>query len=247
MSLSMRSFKGKNLVALVRKGDYAHPGEEEAIEIVFSNVFPDHKRSVLDVGCGLGGTASFVERKGFGKCTGIDIDQEAINYAKNKYPEVDFFRLDILEAEKLNKKFDLIYLFSVFYSLPDQLQALKVLNRIATFHARLIIFEFCDFSDGKSRLAHTKKPHLTNILAPEKFYTLFEAAGWENVENKDISAKCQKWYANLLAGLQKNRAEIIKKFGEDAFQSAWQRYTGWYDEFKANRLGSMIWYAQKKK
>ena len=34
----MNSFAGQRLLALVREGDYAHAGEEEAIELAFSAI-----------------------------------------------------------------------------------------------------------------------------------------------------------------------------------------------------------------
>jgi hypothetical protein len=43
----MNSFAGKHLLALVRGGDYAHAGEEEAIELAFSAVPKDPRQSFL--------------------------------------------------------------------------------------------------------------------------------------------------------------------------------------------------------
>ena len=45
---------GKALLALVREGDYAHPGEEEAIALATALVDRPECRRVLDVGCGRG-------------------------------------------------------------------------------------------------------------------------------------------------------------------------------------------------
>ena len=36
--MNMNSFEGKRIVALVREGDYAHAGEEEAIERAFRSI-----------------------------------------------------------------------------------------------------------------------------------------------------------------------------------------------------------------
>ena len=52
----MNSPEGKQILALVRKGDFAHPGEE-AIDICFSSLEKDPSREVIDIGCGRGGTA----------------------------------------------------------------------------------------------------------------------------------------------------------------------------------------------
>ena len=38
---AMNNATGKRLLALIRDGDYAHPGEEEANELLFAGVRPD--------------------------------------------------------------------------------------------------------------------------------------------------------------------------------------------------------------
>jgi cyclopropane fatty-acyl-phospholipid synthase-like methyltransferase len=60
----MNSPQGKRILALVREGDYAHPGEERAIDLIFSSLPRDAAREVLDVGCGRGGTADYVRAHG---------------------------------------------------------------------------------------------------------------------------------------------------------------------------------------
>lgn len=245
MSLSMRSFKGKNVVSFVRKGDYAHPGEEEAITIVFANIPPLPNRMILDVGCGLGGTANFLQQKGFGHCTGIDVEAESIQYAKNKYPNVTFQQTDVLDINEVtSKKFDLIYLFNSFYEFPNQLGALQKLNNVAAFDAQLILFEFYDLSNGKSHLIDLKNSSITHPISRKELSVLLKKSDWKLIGFKDISDKYQQWYANLLDGLQKNESAIIDKFGEAAYQSAWKRYNDWYRELKIKNLGGAIVYAE---
>jgi len=53
--MRMNSPTGKKILALVREGDYAHPGEEAAIGLVMRDFAPDPGRLILDVGCGPGG------------------------------------------------------------------------------------------------------------------------------------------------------------------------------------------------
>ncbi len=71
------------------------------------------RRSVLDVGCGVGGFYGFLLEKGI-QCsfTGIDINPKMIEAAKENYPEISerFMVFDVLEKE-MNQSFD--YVFSV--------------------------------------------------------------------------------------------------------------------------------------
>src|SRR5438874_1042531 len=113
---SLRKFNGKKLVSYLRQGDYAHAGDIESIIQVMSKFRKNTHRTILDAGCGLGGTANFIQQNGWGKVTGIDIEFDSIMYAKEVYPDIPFYQCDILDVyQKLNTKFDIICLFNTFY------------------------------------------------------------------------------------------------------------------------------------
>ena len=61
--MNMNSFEGKRILALIREGDYAHAGEEEAIERAFRSIPKNRENWVLDVGCGRGGSAGVMHGK----------------------------------------------------------------------------------------------------------------------------------------------------------------------------------------
>ena len=72
-----------------------------------------NNKSLLDVGCGIGGFYEFLKEKGI-ECdfTGIDINPKMIDAAKQRYPEIKdkFFVFDILE-QNMTETFD--YVISV--------------------------------------------------------------------------------------------------------------------------------------
>jgi hypothetical protein len=45
----------KRILAMVRDGDYAHPGEEAAIDLAMRDFTPDRERLIPDAGLGRGG------------------------------------------------------------------------------------------------------------------------------------------------------------------------------------------------
>ena len=92
---AMNNATGKRLLALVRDGDYAHPGEEEANELLFAGVRPDPRRRVLDAGCGGAGTAAWVQARGLGAVTGIEIDAATARLARERHPEVTVVEGDL--------------------------------------------------------------------------------------------------------------------------------------------------------
>ena len=85
---AMNSFRGKQVLALLRDGDFAHAGEEEAIERTLREVPKNPERAILDAGCGRGGTAAYMQRNRWGQVTGIDREPRSIAHARDTYPEV---------------------------------------------------------------------------------------------------------------------------------------------------------------
>src|SRR5689334_10957245 len=115
--MQMIPFSGKQLLALIRESDYAHAGEQEAIEITLRNYPRSPEQLLLDVGCGRGGTAHYVQEKGWGKVVGLDVEPESIAHARRVYPAIEFQACDVVESPSvLGRQFDLIYLFNSFYA-----------------------------------------------------------------------------------------------------------------------------------
>jgi hypothetical protein len=59
MRFRMNSPQGKSILSRIRGGDYAHPGEEDAIVQIAQKLPRASIRRLLDVGCGRGGTAEW--------------------------------------------------------------------------------------------------------------------------------------------------------------------------------------------
>jgi len=149
MKFRMNSPQGKEILALVRGGDYAHPGEEAAIAQVAQTLPRRDINRLLDVGCGRGGTADWLVRHGWGTVVGVDIDGESIEYARHRYGGVDFARLDVVDLHQLQQEpADLAYLFNAFYAYPDQPAALKSLRKVCRCVAYLLIFDYTQSPHG---------------------------------------------------------------------------------------------------
>ena len=67
---------------------------------------------LMDVGSGFGNDANFVYDEGFRNIWGIDIDEEAVKYAGERYPEINFKKGDALKVNDLFEEefFDFVYL-----------------------------------------------------------------------------------------------------------------------------------------
>ncbi len=71
-------------------------------------------KRLLDFGCGKGDFYGFLLQKGVGvKYTGVDINENLIRLARQKYPGVEFLAMDI-EETPLEETYDLVFVCGVF-------------------------------------------------------------------------------------------------------------------------------------
>lgn len=227
MNFQMNSAEGKAILAKARRGDYAHPGEEEAIQLVVAGVERQGIHRVLDTGCGRGGTASWFYRQNWGQIVGIDIDEASIDYARRTYPGIEFFAKDVGQLSELSPEpFDFVYLLNSFYAFPDQPLALKSIRSVCRSGATLCIFDYARRQNAVVPAA--LGPEIGNPIVLEVLPEWLVGAGWMMAGFEDYTGKYVGWYDALLAGFERESEWIDENYGVD-----WRRYVmNWYGELR---------------
>lgn len=243
------------LLAKIRGGDYAHAGDKDAFRVVLPKIVDYFKRqlvdqTVLDVGCGFGGTADYLYTQGFYNIWGIDIDKGAIDYAISKYPFINFSVHDAKEVDqKFEKKFfSLLYLFNVFCSLSDaeKVQTLNALAQTAKPGALLVIF---DYSHLKPNEPHGLKDLLGKPIYPIVPSTLHEQikqSKWEIIEETDLTPNFLKWYQDLLHKLDQQKNSFTNDFPVEVINNLSKTYTEILSKIESKILGGIVVYARRK-
>jgi SAM-dependent methyltransferase len=246
-ALAMNSYLGKQILALVRDGDYAHAGEEEAIERALAAVPKDASRHILDAGCGRGGTAAYMQSHGWGHVTGIDIEPNSIDYARRTFPNLSFLNCDILDAgEHLASQFDLVTMFNVLYSVPDQAGALRALAGRAKPGAQLVLFDYVDLGGYQDvPVIDDGQPFLPHPPAKTELGTLLERNGWQLQSVDDLTNDYARWYRALIRKIEGKRSDIEALAGASAFGQVLTRYSGLLDAIEQGRLGGATIYGER--
>jgi ubiquinone/menaquinone biosynthesis C-methylase UbiE len=240
--MNMNSFEGKRILALIRDGDYAHAGEEEAIERAFREIPKTSQNWILDVGCGRGGSASYLRDHGWGNLAGIDRDSDSIDYAKANYPEVEFHTCDVLDVPTtVKREFDVIYMLNAFYAFADQRGALVALRRAAKSRARLVIFDYA--IDRDADLSVQGQVFIPNPIRLSGIAIMLREAGWEPGAVEDLSADYTRWYATFVERIQRKRDEIEKIGGAEWYSFVLSMYSGLRDVIASGTLGGAIVHA----
>ncbi|MFM8860379.1 MAG: class I SAM-dependent methyltransferase [Methylocystis sp.] len=214
MKFQLNSPEGKAILAKARRGDFAHPGEIDAIQLVVAGVEKLDIRRVLDVGCGRGGTAAWFKANNWGQIFGLDIDQVSIDYARATYPGIEFLTLDVERLREWNTEpFDLVYLLNSFYAFPDQRLALKSIRSVCRSGATLCLFDYarCQSSTVPAALG----PEIGNPIVLEDLHGWLKEAGWIITDYEDCTDKYVTWYAGLLAAFEREQKWIEETYGED--------------------------------
>lgn len=238
----MNSPEGKAILALVRGGDFAHAGEEEAIRIAMAGVLPDPARRAVDAGCGRGGTADYLIRHGLGKVTAFDIDGETVRQAAVRYPAVGFHVADACCVDRaISGPFDLVTCFNSFYAFPQE-EALTALRRLSATGARLLIFDYTDPAEryAGSDFAHLEDAGFWRPVHPVKLRGMAADAGWELAGWDDLTDRYAGWYDALLANIGRQREAIISGHGGEAFKFVRSFYQALRDALANGVLGGGI-------
>ena len=237
-SLQITSVVNKAMLAIVRSGDYQHPGEAEAIELIFKGIDRNPDQLVLDVGCGRGGTADYIFKNGWGKVIGIDINPEIVDTANKNFGQhfagdieslekgPAFFDCDALDVEEFmfNKfqqklKFDVICMVSSFFLFPAQEKSLIELRKVANKNTQLAIFDYIDYGEYRKHdykeNGRTLMPYLYDI---PKIRELLHASGWQIDSMVNLDEENIRWYQDLVQRIESRKEGIVAAHGKEAFE-----------------------------
>jgi len=246
-AFAMNSYLGKQILALVRDGDYAHAGEEEAIELALASLPKDASRRLLDAGCGRGGTAAYMQRHGWGRVTGVDLEPKSIEYARGAFPDGSFICCDIHDVgAHVAGGFDAVVMFNVLYAIADQAGALRALSGRAKPGADLVVFDYVDLGGyAQAPVLDAGRPFLPHPINTDELEALLLAGGWRLQSVADISADYRRWYAALVERIAGKRAAIEALAGADAYDDVLGRYAGLLAAIESDHLGGAIVRATK--
>ena len=247
---SHRKDNPRLLLAQLRKADYTHAGDEEAINIFLEKMNkllpPTSSLKLLDAGCGLGGTAEYIRQRMSQNIHGIDIDAKAIQHAKQNYPKINLSECDIMQVDTIFKKkdFDVIYLFNVFYALPDQQKSLKKLASVAKPGALLAIFDYTQSNPDSIGLKDlAEKP--MNPIHLDSLKMLLKQTNWELIEITDLSNKYDEWYLKLLENLKLQKDNLLKEFTDKTYEKVLTTFSFLSSKIKNKEMGGSIIYARQ--
>lgn len=87
-------------------------------------------KEVIDVACGTGVGTDYLRRAGAICCQGIDIDWEAIQFARARYPQCSFAQGDALQIRLPDRSVDVVVSFETIEHVADQRRFISECRRV---------------------------------------------------------------------------------------------------------------------
>lgn len=230
----------KHLLAEIRKGDFTHPQDIEAVNFSINKINFAVKQNLLDVGSGLGGTVNMLNQHV--KTTGLDQDIQAIEYARQKYKYCQFIHGNVLNINQLTEEtYDLITIFSAFYAFENQNKACIELSKRARKQTDLLIFEYSSksqfnqnlFDDDHAPFNPVALDRLDAILSP-----------WKLKQVYDMTDMFYDSYKDILNTMEKSKSTLCRHHGQPAYDKVYDSFTQLMVNFDAGTLGGCLIHAQ---
>ncbi len=242
----------KKLIQTLREGNFAHSGGAEAINLFNSKIIlkvPNIKEgSSLEIGCGTGAAAYFMQKEGYSNIWAIDINEKLIEEAKHNYPSVKFKVADVTKLTKIfeDEFFSFIYSFNVVHALKDKVSMLQRLKAISKEGAILAIFDY--YLKDKSSSDTIKSLSGSNMfpIKLDKFKMMMKILGWEIIEENDVTEKYKFWYNAMLTKIEA-KIDMLKAGGytDEEINLVVERYKHLLEAMESGTLGGIILIAKK--
>ena len=165
----------------------------KVIERLFSQVDLSKVKKVLEVGCGIGVLSSYLAEKYEWEVTGIDLDPEQIDRAKNanrKNKYLKFLEEDVTKLPFGDNEFDLVLSVDALHHIPNRNKAFDEINHVLKSNGFYVLVDiafpkfFGKFSipvddvinymkRNNFKIIYGKKPPKINIIG-RRFSIIFQ-------------------------------------------------------------------------
>jgi SAM-dependent methyltransferase len=184
-----------------------HIGGRTATARAVGKLAPREDHHVLDIGCGIGGTARFMAAQVGCRVTGIDLTQEYIDVARaltartGLAGKVSYRHASALDMPFDDAVFDAAITIHAAMNIHDRAGLYGEIARVMKPGARLCIFDVMKKSEDEITypVPWAESSVTSHLTTPDEMRALLEAAGFDVIEVEDRTEFAIEFFRQSLA------------------------------------------------
>lgn len=156
---------------------------------------------VLDVGCGLGGSARYLAAEHGCRVTGVDLTREYIEAASELAArvglgaKVEFRQASALELPFADGEFDVVWTEHVQMNIADKRAFYRELARVLKPGGKLLFHDiFAGSGAPHFPVPWAETPDISFLAAPQEVFGIVEALGLRFTERADRTPQAKAWF-----------------------------------------------------
>lgn len=170
------------------------PGGQESTDLFFANLDLKPGQRVLDIGCGIGGAATYISKKYDVEVYGIDLSKNMVSTAwdrlqeikKNDDLQVRFEIGDITKHAYPNQYFDYIYSRDTILHISEKRELFEKLKGWLKPNGKIFITDYtCAPKPWSDAFSSYVEGRGYSLILLEEYEQLLKEAGFKNVIGQD--------------------------------------------------------------
>lgn len=225
--------------------DFVSTGGINTTEEVCKMLQVKPNEQILDVGCGIGGSAFHFQQKYNGKVVGFDLSENMIEIARNKiknykFPNIEFLVADALKVDYEENQFDVVYSRDTILHIPPKKLLFSQFYKWLKPGGRLLITDYCcgpydqrseDFKAYVAERGYT-------LLTVDDYAKVLEDVGFKDVQGIDKTDHFLKILKSEVDKFDGEKEEFVKKFSQKDYDDI---SGGWKDKLERSKYGDQRW------
>jgi MPBQ/MSBQ methyltransferase len=164
---------------------------------------------VLDVGCGLGGTARHLAARYGVHAIGVDLTPEycrvgnMLTELTGLVGQVELVRADALELPFTEGSFDAVWTEHAAMNIADKPRLYREVRRVLRSGGRLALYDVVAGEGGDLYfpVPWARRPEISFLVSPERLKALLEGQGFEIRVWRDVTRPALEWFRMRAAAL----------------------------------------------